>query len=236
MFTMMVIMALVTTALAGPLLPRSSVLMATSTVDIAPPPRGGTPTVPGPRRPGEPSAKKPRGRATRPRCRIPTVGCPAVPAVTLTGDMCGVVRRPARPRFRTARCRAARHVPRGVQMAVGFIRKAAVAGAAVAAVGGISFGASAFAAGPGHPAAAHPACRQGRRSGRAPHAAPQAKPAAGKTVSELVGRGVVDGTAWSVTLEYHPCRPPALSRRPTSCRTVSPGRRRTPPRCSASGW
>ncbi len=41
MFTMMVIMALVTTALAGPLLPRSSVLMASSTVDIAPPERDG---------------------------------------------------------------------------------------------------------------------------------------------------------------------------------------------------
>ncbi|MEW2517888.1 cation:proton antiporter domain-containing protein [Actinacidiphila alni] len=34
MFTMMVIMALVTTALAGPLLPRSSVLVAGSTVDV----------------------------------------------------------------------------------------------------------------------------------------------------------------------------------------------------------
>ena len=34
MFTMMVIMALVTTALAGPLLPHSSVLMASSTVDV----------------------------------------------------------------------------------------------------------------------------------------------------------------------------------------------------------
>ncbi|SHL26909.1 cation:proton antiporter [Actinacidiphila paucisporea] len=37
MFTMMVIMALVTTALAGPLLPKSSVLMASTTVSITPP-------------------------------------------------------------------------------------------------------------------------------------------------------------------------------------------------------
>jgi Kef-type K+ transport system membrane component KefB len=45
MFTMMVIMALVTTALAGPLLPKSSVLMAATTVDIAPPePGGGKPS------------------------------------------------------------------------------------------------------------------------------------------------------------------------------------------------
>ncbi|SHN09042.1 hypothetical protein [Actinacidiphila paucisporea] len=95
-------------------------------------------------------------------------------------------------------------------MAVGFIRKVGAAGAAVAAVGGISFGASAFASGPG-PSGHHTAAPAAAPVAHKP-AAPvghkaAAKAAAPTVVRQLIGKGEVHGTAWSVTLEFYPTLP-----------------------------
>ncbi|WUH89403.1 hypothetical protein OG900_04070 [Streptomyces sp. NBC_00433] len=95
-------------------------------------------------------------------------------------------------------------------MAVSFIRKVGVAGAAVAAVGGISFGASAFATGPGsagHHTAAPAAAPRGHKAAAPVAHEAAAKPAAPKVVRQLIGKGEVHGTAWSVTLEFHPTLP-----------------------------
>jgi hypothetical protein len=94
------------------------------------------------------------------------------------------------------------------------IRKAAAAGAAAVAIGGISFGASAFAAGSGP--AAHPAGAPASAAVRpaAPVVRPAAQPAAPvarhtapKVVRQLIRQGRVDGLDWSVTLEYYPTLP-----------------------------
>lgn len=68
----------------------------------------------------------------------------------------------------------------------------AVAGATVAAIGGITFSASAStsASGPAYHAVAPAAMTSAHRS-------------APKVISQLIGHGLVDGQSWSVTLEYH---------------------------------
>lgn len=90
-------------------------------------------------------------------------------------------------------------------MTLSLAQKVGVAAAAVVAIGGASFGATAFAAG---------GQQDGHRAGAAVAAQPAGKPAAAKAahaaprrVSQLIGKGVVDGLAWSVTLEYYPTLP-----------------------------
>ncbi|MFF7124099.1 hypothetical protein [Streptomyces sp. NPDC008240] len=83
-------------------------------------------------------------------------------------------------------------------MALSFARKAAMAAVAVAALGGVSFGASASEAAPSpaaHPASA-PASAVAERSASAHRQVPQ-------VVTQVIGRGRVDGHRWSVALEFH---------------------------------
>ena len=73
-----------------------------------------------------------------------------------------------------------------------------MATAAVAALGGISFGASASEAASGpavHPASA-PASGVAKRSASAHRQVPQ-------VVTQVIGKGRVDGHRWSVALEFH---------------------------------
>jgi hypothetical protein len=76
------------------------------------------------------------------------------------------------------------------------IKLVAVAGAAVAAIGGITFSASASTS------ASRPAYHT-----VAPAAVTSAHRSAPKVISQLIGHGLVDGQSWSVTLEYHPTLP-----------------------------
>ncbi|MFF3632708.1 hypothetical protein [Streptomyces sp. NPDC002250] len=83
-------------------------------------------------------------------------------------------------------------------MALSSARKAAVATAAVAALVGVSFAASASEAAPGqavHPATA-PAPAAAKHSASAHRKVPT-------TVTQLIGNGRVDGHRWSVALEFH---------------------------------
>ncbi|MET8586784.1 hypothetical protein ABZX39_38895 [Streptomyces collinus] len=93
-------------------------------------------------------------------------------------------------------------------MALTFARKAAMAAVAVAALGGVSFAASASEAASGrtvhpasgrqavhHPASA-PASVAAERSAPAHRQEPQ-------VVTQVIGRGRVDGHRWSVALEFH---------------------------------
>ncbi|MGW2443212.1 hypothetical protein [Streptomyces sp. NPDC001675] len=83
-------------------------------------------------------------------------------------------------------------------MALSSARKAAVATAAVAALVGVSFAASASEAAPGqavHPATA-PAPAVAKHSASAHRKVPT-------TVTQLIGNGRVDGHRWSVALEFH---------------------------------
>ncbi|MFI8238403.1 hypothetical protein ACIF83_14240 [Streptomyces sp. NPDC085866] len=83
-------------------------------------------------------------------------------------------------------------------MALSFARKAAMAAVAVAALGGVSFGASASEAASSpaaHPASA-PASAVAKRSASAHRQVPQ-------VVTQVIGRGRVDGHRWSVALEFH---------------------------------
>ncbi len=73
-----------------------------------------------------------------------------------------------------------------------------MAAVAVAALGGVSFGASASEAAPSpaaHPASA-PASAVAERSASAHRQVPQ-------VVTQVIGRGRVDGHRWSVALEFH---------------------------------
>ncbi|MFE2096574.1 hypothetical protein [Streptomyces sp. NPDC059468] len=86
-------------------------------------------------------------------------------------------------------------------MALSFARKAAMAAVAVAALGGVSFGASASEAAPSpaaHPASA-PASAVAERSASAHRQVPQVP----QVVTQVIGRGRVDGHRWSVALEFH---------------------------------
>ncbi|MFJ5970230.1 hypothetical protein [Streptomyces sp. NPDC093060] len=83
-------------------------------------------------------------------------------------------------------------------MALSFARKAAMAAVAVAALGGVSFGASASEAASSpaaHPASA-PASAVAKRSASAHRQVPQ-------VVTQVIGRGRVGGHRWSVALEFH---------------------------------
>ncbi|MEU6478023.1 hypothetical protein ABZ858_14225 [Streptomyces sp. NPDC047017] len=105
-------------------------------------------------------------------------------------------------------------------------RKAARAAVAVAALGGMSFGASAIAATPGpatRPASAPalvPAVAV--RSVSAHQQVPQA-PRLPPVVTQMIGGGTVDGHRWSVALEFHRTLPKGytLPARPDG--TTAPG-------------
>ncbi|MFC9279190.1 hypothetical protein [Streptomyces collinus] len=107
-------------------------------------------------------------------------------------------------------------------MALSFARKTAMAAVAVAALGGVSFGASASEAAPGgravhvpapsrtahhsvspqtahHPASA-PASAAAKRSAPAHRQKPQ-------VVTQVIGSGRTDGHRWSFALEFHPTLP-----------------------------
>lgn len=105
-----------------------------------------------------------------------------------------------------------------------YVRRAVVAGAVAAVVGGVSFGASAFAEGgtaahnapaqKAKPAAAKPAVKPGAEPG-----AQSAKDTAPEVVRQLIAKGTVDGQKWSVTQEFYatfpagyevPAPPPGL--------------------------
>jgi hypothetical protein len=83
------------------------------------------------------------------------------------------------------------------------LHKAGVAAATLAAVGGVSLGASAFAA-TSVPASHHAA---GATSVATQPVAAEVAQASPKVVSQVIGRGVVDGRAWSVVLEFYPTLP-----------------------------
>ncbi|WP_225849641.1 hypothetical protein [Streptomyces sp. HPF1205] len=121
-------------------------------------------------------------------------------------------------------------------MALSRMRKAAAAGAAVAAIGGLSFGAHAFAAGPASGAGAATGTTPGSAVVR--HTAvpaPAVRHTTPAVVTQPIAHGRVDGLAWSVTLEYHRTLPKgyeppsspgqAKAPRPTSllCQRMSVG-------------
>ncbi|MFJ4851287.1 MULTISPECIES: hypothetical protein [unclassified Streptomyces] len=90
-------------------------------------------------------------------------------------------------------------------MALSTARKAGVAAVMAAAIGAVSFGASAIAA-PSGPAAPVPATHRAAAPATAQKAA-TAHRQAPRVVTQLIGKGRVDGQRWSVTLEFHPTLP-----------------------------
>ncbi|MFD4954106.1 hypothetical protein [Streptomyces sp. NPDC058451] len=102
-------------------------------------------------------------------------------------------------------------------MALSFARKAAIAAVAVAAFGGISFGASAIAAtsGPTVQPASAPVSVVAERSAPAHQQVPQ-------VVTQVIGKGRVDGHRWSVALEFHRTLPKGYTLPQVSDGTTAP--------------
>ncbi|MET7286209.1 hypothetical protein [Streptomyces sp. NPDC005573] len=96
-------------------------------------------------------------------------------------------------------------------MALSLARKAALATVAIAALGGVSFGASASEAASGpaaHPASSAPAAASAPASVAAArpasvHRAHRQVPQTPQVVTQVIGKGRVDGHRWSVALEFH---------------------------------
>ncbi|TDX08412.1 hypothetical protein [Kribbella sp. VKM Ac-2566] len=84
-------------------------------------------------------------------------------------------------------------------MILGFARKAAMTGAAVATLGGVAFAASAFAATITHH---EPAVTAGVQP-----ASLAGQTAPSSVVSRVISKGMVDGRGWSVALEFYPTFP-----------------------------
>ncbi|MFG2303509.1 hypothetical protein [Actinacidiphila glaucinigra] len=107
-------------------------------------------------------------------------------------------------------------------MALSFARKADMATAAAVAMGAVSFGASAVAAPAG------PAARAAHRVGASP-AAVAAKAVAAprkqtpQVVTQLIGKGRVDGKPWSVALEFHRSLPEGYELPTAPNGTTAPG-------------
>ncbi|GGL74187.1 hypothetical protein GCM10010129_17420 [Streptomyces fumigatiscleroticus] len=96
--------------------------------------------------------------------------------------------------------------------------KAAMAAVAVTAIGGIAFGASAVAATPGpatRPASA-PVSVAATQSAPAHQRAPQ-------VVTQVIGKGRVDGLRWSVALEFHRTLPEGYALPTYPDGTTAPG-------------
>ncbi|WP_328997812.1 hypothetical protein OHA18_25500 [Kribbella sp. NBC_00709] len=77
-----------------------------------------------------------------------------------------------------------------------FPKKAAITAAVLATVGGVAFGASAFAAG-GDPVT----------TSVRPATLTAPSTVASKVVAQTIGKGTVDGLGWSVVLEFYPTLP-----------------------------
>ncbi|MFF7210507.1 hypothetical protein ACFZAU_08170 [Streptomyces sp. NPDC008238] len=93
-------------------------------------------------------------------------------------------------------------------MALSFARKAGIATAAAVAIGAVSLGATAVAAPSGPAAQAAPAAQRAGAPAAVPAAAVAApKKQASPVVTQLIGKGRVDGKLWSVALEFHKTLP-----------------------------
>ncbi|MGW3494178.1 hypothetical protein [Streptomyces sp. NPDC001020] len=106
-------------------------------------------------------------------------------------------------------------------MALSFARKTALAAVAVAVLGGISFGASAIAAtgSTAHPASA-PASAPASVVAKHPASAHQQAP---QVVTQVIGKGLVDGHRWSVALEFHRTLPKGYTLPTLHDGTTAPG-------------
>ncbi|MFD8072683.1 hypothetical protein ACFV3E_08500 [Streptomyces sp. NPDC059718] len=106
-------------------------------------------------------------------------------------------------------------------MALSFARKAGVAAAAAVAIGAMSLGASAMAA----PSA--PSAPAAHRAGAPAAVAAKAVAAPGKqapqVVTQLIGKGRVDGKRWSVALEFHRTLPEGYDLPTSPDGTTAPG-------------
>ncbi|MFF3564493.1 hypothetical protein ACFYXS_31055 [Streptomyces sp. NPDC002574] len=87
-------------------------------------------------------------------------------------------------------------------MALSSARKAGLAAVVATVVGALSFGASAMAAAPG-PAAPGPTADRATAPAPGSAAAATAHRQAPRVVTQLIGKGRVDGQRWSVSLEFH---------------------------------
>ncbi|WP_431960911.1 hypothetical protein [Actinacidiphila sp. bgisy160] len=89
-------------------------------------------------------------------------------------------------------------------MALSIARKAGVAAAAAVAIGAVTFGASAMASPSGPSAPSAPAAdRAGAPAAVAAKAVAAPKKQTPQVVTQLIGKGRVDGLRWSVALEFH---------------------------------
>ncbi|MFF4796656.1 hypothetical protein ACFY2M_45330 [Streptomyces sp. NPDC001276] len=103
-------------------------------------------------------------------------------------------------------------------MALSFARKAAIVAVPVAAFGGTSFGASAIAVTSGptaHPASA-PVSVVAKRSASAHQQVPQ-------VVTQVIGKGRMDGHRWSVVLAFHRTLPTDYTLPTLPNETTAPG-------------
>ncbi|MFI2763378.1 hypothetical protein ACH5A3_31645 [Streptomyces echinatus] len=103
-------------------------------------------------------------------------------------------------------------------MALSSARKAVITAVAIGALGGISFGASASEAAPGpapHSASA-PVAAVAKRSAPAHRQVP-------RVVTQVIGKGRVDGHRWSVALEFHRTLPKGYTPPTYPDGTTAPG-------------
>ncbi|MFF3252294.1 hypothetical protein ACFYWP_15115 [Actinacidiphila glaucinigra] len=107
-------------------------------------------------------------------------------------------------------------------MALSFARKAGMATAAAVAIGAVSFGASAVAApaGPAAPAAHRVGASPAAVAAKAVAAPRKQTP---QVVTQLIGKGRVDGKPWSVALEFHRSLPEGYELPTTPNGTTAPG-------------
>ncbi|MEU1542249.1 hypothetical protein ABZ461_29905 [Actinacidiphila glaucinigra] len=107
-------------------------------------------------------------------------------------------------------------------MALSFARKAGMATAAAVAIGAVSFGASAVAApaGPAAPAAHRVGASPAAVAAKAVAAPRKQTP---QVVTQLIGKGRVDGKPWSVALEFHRSLPEGYELPTAPNGTTAPG-------------
>ncbi|MFF7679382.1 hypothetical protein [Actinacidiphila glaucinigra] len=107
-------------------------------------------------------------------------------------------------------------------MALSFARKAGMATVAAVAIGAASFGASAVAApaGPAAPAAHRVGASPAAVAAKAVAAPRKQTP---QVVTQLIGKGRVDGKPWSVALEFHRSLPEGYELPTAPNGTTAPG-------------
>ncbi|MFB7109752.1 hypothetical protein [Streptomyces sp. NPDC056291] len=91
-------------------------------------------------------------------------------------------------------------------MALSIARKAVIAAVAAAAIGGVSLGASAVAAPPA-PASGPAVQRSGASATVVAKRDAASQKQAPRVVTQVIGKGRVDGQRWSVALEFYPTLP-----------------------------